>query len=238
MSRSCGACTVASRHLRSRDVRAITNCVAACDGQSRLLAAIGQRRGNRGTAVTETVFRVQRLTAFRRVHERTDASQPPQPRGRFAYRQAELGRTAQTRSTEGCALFVRSVPQGTAESAILDPGYPDRVFVPQIRALVTTVLDRLLPAFDNPEAEADRKSDEKHERLWCLEDSCTAKMWFSAQPSSTPANLNPLLPYTPASSCQRPWPARQVRLFCVGITMGSRSSTFLAWAAERPGTPA
>jgi hypothetical protein len=47
-------------------------------------------------------------------------------------------------------------------------GQFDRVFVPQIRALVDTLRDRLLPAFDNLEAEAERKSDEEYERLGSL----------------------------------------------------------------------
>lgn len=47
-------------------------------------------------------------------------------------------------------------------------GYFDRVFVPQIRALIDTLGDRLLPAFDNLEAEAQRKSDEEYERLGSL----------------------------------------------------------------------
>ncbi len=47
-------------------------------------------------------------------------------------------------------------------------GYFDTVFVPQIRELVDTLGDRLLPAFDNLEAEAERKSDEEYERLGSL----------------------------------------------------------------------
>jgi len=47
-------------------------------------------------------------------------------------------------------------------------GYFDTVFVPQIRELVDTLGDRLLPAFDNLEAAAERKSDEEYERLGSL----------------------------------------------------------------------
>jgi hypothetical protein len=47
-------------------------------------------------------------------------------------------------------------------------GQFDREFVPQIQALVGTLRDRLLPAFDNLEAEAERRSDEKCEWLGSL----------------------------------------------------------------------
>lgn len=44
----------------------------------------------------------------------------------------------------------------------------NRVFTPQIRALVATLSNRLLPAFDNIEAEANQKADEEYERLGSL----------------------------------------------------------------------
>lgn len=47
-------------------------------------------------------------------------------------------------------------------------GYFEEVFVPQIRALIDTLRDRLLPAFDTLDAESERKSDEEYERLASL----------------------------------------------------------------------
>jgi len=43
-----------------------------------------------------------------------------------------------------------------------------QVFVPQIRALVDTLSDRLLPAFANFETEADQKTHAEYERLISL----------------------------------------------------------------------
>ena len=42
------------------------------------------------------------------------------------------------------------------------------VFIPQIRALVDTLSERLLPAFGDIEAEANRKTEEEYERLGSL----------------------------------------------------------------------
>lgn len=43
-----------------------------------------------------------------------------------------------------------------------------RVFIPQIRALVEALADRLLPAFGDIEAEANRKTEEEYQRLGSL----------------------------------------------------------------------